>query len=335
MELKSNQPMSKMIDCAALNGASYSTAQSWNFKELYTYDIEPECFDNMDSCMVHEYADVLAWSLQLLSVSSSARLMIQEACQHNWSIIIDDLRGGDYCLDVENKTITLDNNALSPAALARSVYFRNVTLITLIKALRDIWQEKRHGGFDELYSPDHVLFMERIRAADLDVLAVLTAWELRAENYNDLWRHIIGSDLGDMAMTFSGYLERDPTAQFNGKALAAAFRQWFQECGRINACDHDTLEYMDDVMMCTDIQNPFGRKKPMKMNVEVLSCLPDRTAYLQGMGAEILSNPIFSSVDDEINQTHLFHILYDMEAVIVEDVPFRDAELARKIFPVE
>ncbi len=333
MELKSNQPVSNMIDCAALNGASYSSEQSWNFKDLYSHDIDPEHFNAMDPCTINGYDDVLAWSLQLLGMSSSARLMIQEACQHNWSITLDDLRGGDYCLDVENKVITLDNNALSPSALGRSIYFRNSTLITLIKALRDIWQEKRYGGFDELYSPDHVLFMERIRSADLDVLATLTAWELRTESYNDLWRHVIGSDLGDMAMTFSSYLERDPTSQFNGQALAAAFKQWFTDTSRVNSCDHDTLEYMDDVMMCTDTQNPFGRKKPLKMNIEVLSCLPNRTAYLQGMGAEIISNPIFSSVDDEINQTHLFHILYDMEAVIVEDVPFRDADLARKIFP--
>jgi len=71
------------------------------------------------------------------------------------------------------------------------------------------------------------------------------------------------------------------------------------------------------------------------MNVEILSCLPDKTAYLQGLGTEVLSDPVYSSVDNVINQTHLFHIMYDLQAVVVEDVAFRDADLARKIFPVE
>jgi hypothetical protein len=49
--------------------------------------------------------------------------------------------------------------------------------------LRDIWQEKRHGGFDEKYRTEFVLTMERIRSADCDVLSILVAWELRSGAY--------------------------------------------------------------------------------------------------------------------------------------------------------
>jgi hypothetical protein len=262
-------------------------------------------------------------------------MMLREAIEKNWVISLEDLQGGDYCLDIEQKLLVLDNNSLVPSALGRSSYFRNVTLVMLIKALRDIWQEKRHGGFDEHYKAEYVLLMERIRAADCDVVSVLVAWELRAVGHNDLWRHLVGSENGDMSMVFSGLLEHEISAPVMNLALAAAFKQWFQSEARVNACDHDTLEYMDDVLAMSDAQNPFGKKKPSKMSIEVLSCLPDKTAYLNGLGADVLSDPLYSGMDDGINQTHFFHILYDLEAVIVENVPFRDAKLAARIFPLE
>ncbi|PCJ99098.1 MAG: hypothetical protein COA45_06550 [Zetaproteobacteria bacterium] len=333
MELRANQLQKRTIDCLSLDTLSICETQ-WYFAELCLDYVDVDSFEN-DDADVEDYRDILSWCASVMASSPSARLLLKEASEKDWKITAEDLRGSDYFIDVEEKLLILDNNALLPCALGKSEYFRNMMLVTMIKALRDIWQEKRHGGFDALYSPDHILLMERIRAADLDVIAVLVAWELRAEDYTDLWRHLIGSEIGDMAMCFSGYLERDPSAQFNGQALVSAYKQWFRCSKRIDSCDHDALEYMDDVLASYEAINPFGTKKPSKMNVEILSCLPDKTAYLQGLGTEILSNPVYSSVDNVINQTHLFHIMYDLQAVVVEDVPFRDADLARKIFPVE
>ena len=335
MELKAHRPYSKTITCTASSDSSSLHYSQWYLATLCCDDVCITFFDDAQNCDVHDYKSVLSWCVSVLDCSPTAQLMLKEAAEKDWKVALEDLAGGDYCIDVEQKLLILDHNALMPSALGRSDYFRNVILVTLIKALRDIWQERCHGGFDALYAPEHILLMERVRAADLDVMAVLVAWELRFEYYAPLWRHVIGSDIGDMAMVFSGYLERDPSSGFNGQALAAVFKQWFCRVQRVDICDHDTLEYLDDVLTMRDVSDPFGRKKPVKMNVEILSCLPDKTAYLQGLGAEILGDPVYAAIDNEINQTHLFHILYDLEAVIVENVPFRDAVLARMIFPDE
>ena len=45
--------------------------------------------------------------------------------------------------------------------------------------------------------------------------------------------------------------------------------------------------------------------------------------------------PLDYKQSDPINQTHLFHIIRDLETVIVGGVPFRDAGLAAKMFPDE
>lgn len=333
MELDTERQSKRLIDCVSSSGREDCSNQ-WFFGALYFDDIDVDFFDNEDRADILDFGEILSWCLAVLNYSPSAALMLGEASDKSWQVAVEDLGGSDYMMDVEEKTIILDSHGLDPAGLGQSHYFRNAMLVTLTKALRDIWQENRHGGFDELYTPEHVILMERVRSADLDVVSVLVAWELRAADYGDMWRHMIGSEAGDMAMIFSGYLERDPSAQFNGQGLVAAFKQWFRETKRLDSCDHDTLEYLDEVLATSDIVNPFGVKKPSKMNVEILSCLPDKSAYLQGQGQEILSNPVYASVDNAINQTHLFHIMYDLEAVIVEDVPFRDVELAQKIFPV-
>ena len=208
-------------------------------------------------------------------------------------------------------------------------------LVSLIRALRDVWQEKRHGAFDEDYGAEEVLMLERTRAADLDIMAVLVGWELRSEGHGGLWRHLIGSEDGDIAMRFSGYMERDPSSQFNGKALAEAFTQWFRDERRVNAADHETLNYLDSVIQYHEDEKAlaFGNKKLTPVGIEVLSCLSDKTAYLQHRGQEILSNPLYAGLLDSINQAHFAQIIYDLRVTSVQGVPFRNAVLAEMIFP--
>lgn len=317
----------------AMANAPHAVPQKWLLSDLLRDHMTSDFFENNTDLHIHDYVDVLAWCVHILGQSPSARAMMKEAAERGWKITLEDLAGGAYCIDVEQKLLILDNSALVPSALGRSAYFRNLTIVTLVKALRDIWQEKRHGGFDEDYKPDHIMMMERIRAADCDVVSVLVGWELRNAEHTEIWRHLIGSENGDMAMAFSGHLEREPSANYNGRALHAAFKQWFRSHDRVTMCDHATLDYLDDVLASTNLQNPFGKKKPTRMNIELLSCLPDKTAYLQGLGNDILQDPLYVGMDDEINQTHLFHILYDLEAVTVQNVPFRSRDLAYKIFP--
>jgi hypothetical protein len=191
------------------------------------------------------------------------------------------------------------------------------------------------GPFEEEYSPEDVLMLERIRAADCDTCTILASWELRGAGYGEVWRHLLGTEEGDMAIVFTRVLERDPTALFDGAALAYAFRQWYAHSTRVDGCDHETLEVLDDILLDGGIDNPFGKKRIDHEIIETLSELPDGTLYLDGMSHVIINDPFFSGLKDEINQTHLFHLMYDLEVKMVENVPFRDHKLAKKIFPEE
>lgn len=310
-----------------------NSQETWPVCDLYNN--AAFLFENFkkNSLPLNNDYDILSWAIAVLSCSPNANTMLKEAMEEGWSVALADLDKHDFHLDVPERLITLSNNGLLSPALGRSEYFRNVLLVSFIRALRDVWQEKRHGGFDSEYGPEAVLTLERVRAADLDVMAILVGWELRSENHSDLWRYLIGSEEGDIAMRFSGHLDRDASALFTGAALISAFRQWFCSIERIDACDHEVLEYMDEIIRANSEVNPFGQKKTSPTRIEILSCLPDKTAYLRGYGQEILVDPLYSGLDDSINQSHLMHILYDLQVTYAGNVPFRDAKLAAKIFP--
>ncbi|HTK83873.1 MAG TPA: DUF6782 family putative metallopeptidase [Patescibacteria group bacterium] len=277
--------------------------------------------------------DLFDWCASILAESPTAGRLLEEAAANDWIVGTADLHSGGFYLDTVQKHILLDHFSMRPAMLGRSVYFRNAFITTLIRALRDVWHEQRGTSVASHYKPEDVLMLERIRAADCDTVTIQVGWELRGAGFTDIWRHILGSEEGDMALTFTRYLERDPGAQFDGAALACTFRQWYSDQARVDACDHQALENLDAILMAAEMRNPFGTDQLPATEVEALSSLPDGSFYLAGLGRTVLADPVFAGLSDPVNQTHLFHLIYDMEVTMVNNVPFRDARLARKIFP--
>lgn len=278
--------------------------------------------------------DIMAWAAAMLADSPTGSRLWVEAERAGWQVGITDLKNSGFSFDIEEQILLLDNYALSASALGRSPYFRNALIVALVRALRDIWHEQKSGTFENEFAPEAALMLERVRAADCDTIALLVGWELRGAGYTDVWRHLIGSEEGDMAMIFTRFLERDPTALFDGSALAYAFRQWYADESRVDGCDHETLEALDDVLLgYQGTATPFGERRLTVTDIERLSCLPDGRCYLKGLADTIMRDPYFAGLHDPVNQTHLFHLMYDMEVVMVNNVPFRDPRLARMIFP--
>ncbi|MCB1651678.1 MAG: hypothetical protein KDI46_06465 [Alphaproteobacteria bacterium] len=336
-------PMRRVLEGSSEgDGALYDV---WPLDDLY-YDaplfyapVDYEDEEDFRTRALDDRYDILCWIVRSALESPMAARMLEEAKDEGWSVALEDLsgdqgQGPDFHLDVPERLIVLNDSGLMLAALGRSQYFCNSLLISFVRALRDVWQEKRHGGFNALYGPEAVLMLERVRSADMDVMAVLCAWELRSLGHGGIWRHLIGSDMGDLAMRFSTYLERHPADASLHGALEAAFTQWFRSEERMDACDHEILEDMDGLMKaCESAEEAFGTERLQSQGIEILSCLPDKTAYLQGRGREILNAPLYSGMNDAVNQAHLMQIMNDLKTVRVQGVAFRSRALADKIFP--
>lgn len=279
--------------------------------------------------------EVLLWAVAVMGQSPLSYRMLEYAQQAGWRVGLTNLNNSGFYLDIEARILLLDHFALAPAALGRSAYFRNALLTTFVRALRDIWHEEAYGAFEDIFGPEDVLMLERVRAADCDIVTMAVCWELRGAGFADIWRHLLGTQEGDMALIFTRCLERDPRALFDGTALAYAFRQWYADDARVDGCDHQTLENLDDLLLGDEEgkANPFGETRLTAAMIEELGTLPDGTIYLAGMGEMILKDPFYAGLNDPINQTHLFHLMYDLEVTMINNVPFRDAKLAARIFP--
>lgn len=284
-----------------------------------------------------EWQSLFADLLGELQDSPLAAALIRRAVKKGWAIGVapGDARLGDYfyCLDIEDKTIWLDHGGFSAQAIRRTPHCREALSGSLIRALRDIGHDTRLGAYQQAMRPDAVMMMERARCADIETVCVLAAWELRGAGHAGLWRHLLGSEDGDIALTFGYMIEKNPKSLYDGKALAETFLRWYVDPMRLNSCDHDTLEILDHLVDERDPEDGWGKLSFTAEDARDISILPDGLAYLKDEARILVSAPEYQTVPDAINEAHLFQIAHDLSACRVAGVPFRTAALARKMFP--
>lgn len=277
--------------------------------------------------------DLLGWAFGLISQSPLAHALFENAQRAGWKVRLQSLTSGGYHLSEKDKVLTLDHDGLSANTIQKSPALRSAFLCVFIKGLREIWQETRLPEGAANYKPEDVLMAERVRAADVDITAVQCAFELRAAGQTEFWRGLLGGEDGDLALVFACQVETNPASLYNGSALSQTFTQWFEDTMRIEGAEHSALELLDGVLAGSDNAASLGDQRLQSKDVEAISELPGGQKYLKGRGTEILKDPAYAGLNDPINQAHLFQIVYDSKVCMAGGVPFRDASLARKLFP--
>ena len=304
-------------DCAATDDKGFIQVASSQSLAIYNrHDIST-------------FAELIHHYFGLIEQSDSASRTLDQISERGWTFQFDDLGNGGYYIDGETKTVWLDHAGLEAQALARSDYFYASSMMNILRSLRDAWQEGRWDNAIRTYHPESLLMLEKMRAADSDVIAVLFAKELQMSGCDVFMRHLLASDDAFLGRYF---LNDDHLVKVQA---ASSFRSWFLETSRVDTTDHETLCYLDGVLENAGHGNPFGRNRLTPIEVVRMGCLPDGTSYLAGYGEAVLRDPIFAGLSDEINQAHYFHLIRDMEAYFVNGVPFRSPRLASKIFPEE
>jgi len=293
-------------------------------------------FENLDAVPYAFERDdhIVQWICALAGESPTARLLLKLAMTTGWTVQFSDLGGSGFMLDASKRALILDHFGFMAGAIGRSSYFRNAMFLSFVRGLRALWQvQKDPQDSFPMYRPDSILMKKRVEEADSVAVSILIAWELRGEGHADVWRNLLGSDDGDMAMVFTRAMEKDPGGFYDGSILARTFCQWYADPVRVATRDSLTLQAMDGYLR--QGKGQFGDAPLTEKMVDALSILPGGRSYLQGMGETIIRDPFFVCMNDEINESHLFQIVYDSRVVMVGGVPFRDQRLARKIFPTE
>lgn len=277
--------------------------------------------------------DVLIWALALLCESPMGRTYAFDARFEDWSIELDEVEDGRHIVDPQMRVLIMPRFVPSAAALGRSPYFRHMFLVELCRGLRSIWNHDtgvRHG-FD--LTINQQILWNRLLQADHDLNALSIAWEVREAGFPELWRHMIGSDLGDLAVAFSATIERHTAGIETPQIMRNLFLQWMEHDTYLNAVDHRTLERLDDQLNSPGSGRAYGIDRISPSDVIRLTELPQDIAYLESLATLTISDPFFARMPDMVNKTHLDHILSDITAQTVVKAGFRDKDLASRIFP--
>lgn len=302
---------------------------------LATLDEQAATHHGCDAWVEHTQSsqDLMLWACDVLRHSPCARAILKEVAQSGWAVGLTQLDNDGYNLDSDNQIIYLDDHGFDYGIIGRSTYLRHRLMMSFVRALRDKW----HDTFDdkaEAYTPEAILMRERLITAEIETFAVQCAWELRSAGYSTIWRYMIGSQDGDLAMGLSCVLEREPSGFMDAQALAHVIRQWFKTPSRIAAADHRALEYMDDVLRWREdrCQTPFGERTLTSLDVIARTTLPESGSYIGEAAHLVLADARHYGLQNPINKVHFDHIKHDTQASVIADVPFRDPELGRRIF---
>ena len=278
---------------------------------------------------VENFSDLTRIYLSILGISETAATTMLQICADDWIFQFDDIGNAGYFLDTDEHIIWIDNFGMDAPSLAQSDYFFNVLMMNILRGMRDAWQDARWANATKIYHPEALLMLEKIRAADSDIMALYFADELAVKGHDSSIRHLSASEDAALARDFA-------SREHNRNVRAAsAFRGWFTDTKRVDACDHETLCYLDTILGDVERGNPFGRGRLTPIEIVRMGCLPDGSSYLAGYGEAVLRDPIFSGLTDPINQAHYYHLVRDMESYNVNGVPFRSPKLAARIFPEE
>jgi hypothetical protein len=182
-------------DASGVDPVMLGSIDSDNIRLFYNLEAYPYAFE--------ADIDAVQWLCCMADESPTARAMLRRAQGAGWQIQLGNITQGGYSIDRESRIITLDHFGFTANGLGRSSHFRNMLLMTFIKSLREIWQERKIKMATATYRPDALMMMHRAFAADRETIALLVGWELRAAGHNEVWRYILGSEEGDMAMIFT------------------------------------------------------------------------------------------------------------------------------------
>lgn len=248
--------------------------------------------------------------LKILKDSPTAGYLIDQVISYDFKISIDeDLSWDESGFEKSTSTLLVPKFSLADLKTAKHA---GRLLATMASALRRAL--KVNQGHNEQFDlkPLDFLRLNRVVEADIDAVTVQICWELRTAGDASAWRQILAGDHGDIAVVFANAMKTYPMGQFDGKALRAAFRQWFADCARTNDADHMALEYLDMALAYHDQYDITADRNLDENDLRKIQKNLPFPNYLENMN---IKNSWFDGLKDPFNQVHLHHILDELKSL--------------------
>ena len=273
-------------------------------KQVSLYDILDETQDFSDAPALIAIRELLTL---LDDNSPTASCMIDTLASYDFKFSIDsDLSWDENGFQSEIVAILFPEISPRDIQLQKN---QGRLMINLISALRR--GLKANQGYRERFDmcPQDFLRLNRLVEADIDAVTVQVAWELRTADQPAAWRQYLAGEKGDLAIVFANRLKSDPLAAFNGKALRAAFRQWFAMPARPDSADRTALEFLD---MALALKSAVKIKADTKLCDNDLRRIQKTLPFSDYLTDMNVMGSWFDGLCDANNRKHLSHIITEL-----------------------
>jgi hypothetical protein len=215
--------------------------------------------------------------------------------------IVYDLQNpaSQYYVRGEKSIITL--NPLRP---------KGDLLNLLARELRRDWQH-RHGALVNPlnYEPDEAILVNRAQNADVLMVSVKIAWELKLAGEPEAWDHLAGTPLADVTRTFEIKAQADFRTLNSGEASRAAYDKFFEDS---RTKQHDKRIIHQMLLDESGYMKSATRRPKVSMDLfRRLGEIPHGRNYLSMKARRQPLDMAYSTVEDRSNANFLWFIKFE------------------------
>ena len=235
------------------------------------------------------------------------------------NVILKSRTGEALLQDADGLTIIYDQQSPASQYYARE----NQRIITLnplrprgdlinllARELRRDWQH-RHGALVNplKYEPDEAILINRAQNADVLMIGVKIAWELKLAGETEAWDFLTASPFVDVTRTFEIKAQSDFRTLNNGEASRAAYDKFFEDT-RTKMHDKRIIHQM----LLDESGYMKTREKAPKVSMDLfkrLGEMPNGRNYLVIKAKHAPTDMCYSTVEDRSNANFLWFIKFE------------------------
>jgi hypothetical protein len=180
----------------------------------------------------------------------------------------------------------------------------------LARELRRDWQHRQGALVNPLnFEPDEAILVNRAQNADVHMVSVKIAWELKLAGEPEAWDFLTGSPLSDVTRTFEIKAQSDFRSLNSGEACRVAYDKFFED-SRTKLHDKRIIHQM---LLDESGYMKAGAKRP-KVTMDLfrrLGEVPHGRNYLAMKSARQPLDACYSTVEDRSNANFLWFIKFE------------------------
>lgn len=239
---------------------------------------------------------------EILMQSRTAEMLLGDAREETLRIVYDaQVPASQYYphSDVRAATITL--NPYRP---------KGDLLNLLSRELRRHWQHVHGALVNPMdFEPDEAILVNRAQQADVLMVSIKIAWELKLSGISEAWDYMIGSPMSDVSRTFELKAQMDFRSLNNGEASRAAYDKFFESC-RTKIHDKRIIHQM----LLDEAGYMKSQKQRSRVSMDLfkrLGELPHGHNYLSMKSGHAPMDTCYTSVEDRSNANFLWFIKFE------------------------